>query len=470
MKKKLLCFTAITLLFFSCRKNERPSDPTTPVKYDSGITQAIVDTAVGYSQDIYLWYKQLPSTMNSVPFPGLDSVMNYIKNYSRDTVLPSGVVRNVDEWSFATTQADWDNISQGIAGDFGLGIFFMTATDLRVKSVEKLSPAAAAGIHRGWQITAIQGVSAINTTDASIDAIVNAIFYSRTATITFKKPDGSSQQISLNVATYNQRPVFLDTIYNQSAGKVGYLVYNSFLGDSAYTVDNFARIFTKFSNAGISNLILDLRYNSGGYVWMEQLLANYLVNNSGSGQIMNTERFNDKYTQYNTTDRFSKKGSLNLSTLYVIISNSTASASELLINSLKPFMNIKLVGPSSTTGKAVGFFNIPVGDWYIFPVSFKSVNALGQANYYDGFPPDTHATVADGLDKDWGDVTESCLNKALQGITNNGVFSVAAITTLASRQAGISGGTAPVRVNNRLINPRSISGAIETRRQFRHQK
>lgn len=152
--------------------------------------------------------------------------------------------------------------------------------------------------------------------------------------------------------------------------------------------------------------------------------------------------------------------------MYVIVSKGTASASELLINSLKPFMNIKLVGPSATTGKAVGFFNIPVGDWYIFPVSFKSVNALGQGNYYDGFSPDVNAAVADGLNKDWGDVTESCLAKALQGINNNGAFSVETTPKLASKQTGISSGSAPVLVNDRLINPRNISGAIETRRHF----
>ncbi|MBO9618098.1 MAG: hypothetical protein J7539_03595 [Niabella sp.] len=460
------------LLISSCSKNNNASilpgsTPTsTPIQYASGVTKAIIDTAVGYSNDIYLWYRQLPATMNAVPFASLDSVMNYIKNYSKDTVLPSGVVRNVDKWSFAIKQADWDNISQGIAGDFGLGIFFMSASDLRVKSVEKLSPAAAAGIHRGWQITAIQGVSAINTTDASIQQIVAAIFSSATATITFKKPDGSSQQLTLNAATYQEQPIYADTIYNQPAGKVGYLVYNSFLGDSASVVNNLAAAFAGFSNAGISNLILDLRYNSGGYVWMEQLMANYLINNSGNGQVMNREVFNDKYTKYNTLDRFSKKGNLNLSTLYVIVSKGTASASELLINSLKPFMNIKLVGPSATTGKAVGFFNIPVGSWYIFPVSFKSINALGQGNYYDGFSPDANAAVADGLDKDWGDVTESCLAKALQGINNNGTFSVATVPILASKDIGISMGSGPVLVNDRLINPRNISGAIETRRHF----
>jgi hypothetical protein len=130
---------------------------------------------------------------------------------------------------------------------------------------------------------------------------------------------------------------------------------------------------------------------------------------------MYTETFNANYTDYNFTARFKKLGTVNVSKIYFIVSDNTASASELLINALKPFAEEKLVGPAyNTYGKPVGFFPIPVGDWYTFPISFKTVNKDGYGNYFNGFTID-HPTW-DGLDKDWGDTDENCLHSVLHYI------------------------------------------------------
>jgi C-terminal processing protease CtpA/Prc len=139
------------------------------------------------------------------------------------------------------------------------------------------------------------------------------------------------------------------------------------------------------------------------------------VSNAASGQMMMKEQFNDRYTQYNETTNFQKLGPLNLSRVFFIVSSNTASASELLINNLKPFMNVVLVGPSKTYGKPVGFFPIPVGDWYIFPVSFRSTNKNGEGNYFDGLALSNQ--VADGLDKDWGDINESAFASVVKYVT-----------------------------------------------------
>jgi hypothetical protein len=161
---------------------------------------------------------------------------------------------------------------------------------------------------------------------------------------------------------------------------------------------------------------VDLRYNGGGYVSVQNLLANYLVPASGNNEVMLTEEFNDKYTSYNVTEHFTKKGSLSLYRLFFIVSQNTASASELLINSLKPYMDVQLVGPSHTHGKPVGFYPIPVYDWYIFPVSFRTVNKNGEGNYFNGLSLDHQ--IVDGLDKDWGDVGEGCLSSVLHFISS----------------------------------------------------
>jgi hypothetical protein len=209
-------------------------------------------------------------------------------------------------------------------------------------------------------------------------------------------------------------------------------------------------VFNHFAAAGINDLVVDLRYNGGGYVTVQQKLADWLAPSSANAQLMMKEQFNDKYTEFNTTDNFQKLGSLNLSRIYFIVSRSTASASELLINNLKPFMDVQLVGPSKTYGKPVGFFPMPVGDWYIFPVSFRSTNKNGQGNYFNGM--DLNSQVADGLDKDWGDITESCLQSVLSNITT-GVYKTATVRESIEIKS----------VNNVLSAP-EFKGAVDVRR------
>lgn len=347
-------------------------------------------------------------------------------------------------------QTEWDNVSSGVSGDFGMNVFFMQEGDLRVKSVERGSPAGNAGVRRGWRITKINGSTNITTSNAS--TISNAVWNSANGSFTFQKPDGSSVDVNLTSATYQEHPVYLDTVYSISSKKIGYLSFNSFLGDTTELYNEFSRVFNKFASAGINDLIVDLRYNGGGYVSVQQKLADYLAPSSANGQLMMKEQFNDKYTQYNSTDYFKKLGSLNLSRIYFIVSHNTASASELLINNLKPFVNVQLVGPSKTYGKPVGFFPIPVGDWYIFPVSFRSTNNQGQGNYFNGM--DLNSQVADGLDKDWGDINETCLKSALSNIT-----------TGSYRVASTSGETVRMQSVNDVLSAPEFKGAVETRKR-----
>ena len=201
-----------------------------------------------------------------------------------------------------------------------------------------------------------------------------------------------------------------------------------------YILD-FNRIFNRFQTAGVNEVVVDLRYNGGGYVSVQQKLANYLTNVAANGNVMMNQEYNDKYTQYNETTEFSKIGSLNLTRIFFIVSDNTASASELLINNLKPWMDVKIVGPENSYGKPVGYFPIAVGDWYIFPVSFRSTNKNGEGGYFNGLTPDK--LVADGLDKDWGDQNESCLASVLKYI-GTGSFSFVEVPGMAAGRAGTS--------------------------------
>ncbi len=407
MRTRSYLFIAGLFVFvLSCKKDKDSVDnPNPPATTDA---DKIKDSAIAYTRDIYLWYSQVPADFKQRNYSDPNKIMEAIRTYSKEP----GFTNPVDRWSFAIKQEEWDNVSSGVSKDFGVTVFFRQEGDLRVRTVEEASPAGIQGVHRGWRITKINGST--NITTANADAIVNAIYYSPTVSLTLQKPDGNSTDVTLTAASYQSQPVALDTVYTVGAKKAGYMVYNSFLGDSLQTVNEFQRVFSKFSSANVNDVIVDLRYNGGGYVVYQNELANYLVGNAANGNLMMKQQYNDKYTQFNSSVNFSKKGSLNLPRVFIIVSNSSASASELLINNLKPYMEVILVGPSRTYGKPVGYFNIPVGDWYIFPVSSRSTNKNGEGNYFNGFQ--LNNTVPDGLDKDWGDTGESSLASALKYI------------------------------------------------------
>ncbi|RYY59637.1 MAG: hypothetical protein EOO12_16035, partial [Chitinophagaceae bacterium] len=413
------------------------------------VTATYRDTAVAYAREIYLWNDQIPTSFSGASYSDINALMTGLRQYSQE----SGFSGPVDKWSFAVPKAEWDHVSGGTAtGDFGLSVFFRSASDLRVKHVEVESPAGLAGVRRGWRVVKINGSSNIST--ANTDYVVQNVFQSVNTTFTFAKPDNSQVTLSLNASTYREHPIIKDTVLQEGGRKIGYFAFNSFMGDSLTVLGGFRTAFSRFVSAGVNDLVVDLRYNGGGYVYMQEALANYIAPMSANGSVMMKQQFNARNSAYNETTNFHKLGALNLPRVIFIVSKSTASASELLINNLKPYMETVLVGPSATHGKPVGFFPIPVQDWYIFPVSFRTVNRNGEGNYFNGLP--VNATIADGLDKDWGDPAEASLSAAISYAVN-GTFRVAGRSSDAPSADGSLNA-----VNSRLERP-GIRGTFDTR-------
>ncbi len=407
----------------------------------SNTARSILDSSVLLARDYYLWYNQLPSNFSVASYSDPDEVMTGIRPYSQEP----GFSDPVDRWSFGMLKSEWDQVSTGIAGDIGIGVFFRAPNDLRVTNVEPASAAGKAGVQRSWRITGINGNTTINTDAANLNRIRNALFGTSPVSISFTRPDGSAADMTLTPGAYQEQPIVLDTIYTAGAKKIGYFVLNSFLGDVNNMKAAFASTFEAFAAAGVTDMIVDLRYNGGGYVALQEELANYLVPADRSGSVMYKETFNDKLSQYNVTTNFAKKGSLALSNLVFILSQNTASASEALINIMRAEMStVKLVGPSASHGKPVGFFNIPVGDWYVFPVSLRIVNSKNEGNYFDGFAPDK--VVADGLDKPWGDLDEDCLSAAYAYLATGSLRS--------SRRQEENAGVVNLRAYNSMHSPR----------------
>jgi carboxyl-terminal processing protease len=445
-------------IFSSCQKSvaDKPAsftDTTTVSNSGPSAEYKMKDSALQLTRDIYLWYDQIPSSFDPQTYADPNAIMTAIRPYSIET----GYTTAVDRWSFAMKKTEWDNLSRGsiqqtAAGDkdLGMNVFFRVEGDLRVRHVEQESPAGRAGVRRGWRITKFNGSTNVTTSNAT--AIINAVYESTSSSFTFQKPDGSTVDVVLNANSYTDHPVVLDSVYTVGSKKAGYLVFNSFLGDTTQIYNDFNRVFSRFSREGVNEVIVDLRYNGGGYVTVQEKLADYLINSAYNGQVMMTEKFNNKHADYNSTTRFSKRGSVNVSRIFFIVSSNTASASELLINNLKPYMDVRLVGPSNTHGKPVGFFPIPVGDWYIFPVSFRTVNKNGEGNYFNGLTLTTPA--GDGIDKDWGDRNETALASILNGFSN-GTFRSAAFNVDPAIEA----------MNSRL-SQNEFKGTIDTKRPF----
>jgi carboxyl-terminal processing protease len=183
-------FPAVLVLaagtLYSCKKadvapvNQLAPAPTTPA---SPVSASYKDTAVAYSRDIYLWNEQIPASFSGSSFTNLSAMMTSLRQYSLET----GFSGPVDKWSFAVTRNEWDGVSSGTAsGDFGMGVFFRSATDLRVKHVEVESPAGRAGVRRGWRILKINGSENFSTSNTA--PVVQAVFESNSSQFTFERP------------------------------------------------------------------------------------------------------------------------------------------------------------------------------------------------------------------------------------------------------------------------------------------
>ncbi len=118
-------------------------------------------------------------------------------------------------------------------------------------------------------------------------------------------------------------------------------------------------------------------------------------------------------------------------------------------------MNVLLVGPNKTYGKPVGFFPIPVGSWYIFPVSFRTTNKNGEGSYFDGLALNNQ--VADGLDKDWGDIAESSFASVLKYMNNGAFRAQSSINQPAYAEKP------DVKAGNLVLDKPFFKGTIDTR-------
>jgi C-terminal processing protease CtpA/Prc len=481
LKKAIPVITFIAvLLIVSCKKEE---DTVSPASTGTTTTDAvdIRDSAYYYSLLYYLWNKNLPdyakwynstngdliknslTTFKPHNFANLDSIMEGstgIRYYSDKNT--SG--KNLDRYSFAYSQVDWESTSTGTSLGFGFSRGYWSENDLRVVYVYKNSAIGKAGVKRGWKIQSINGISAIYANESSLSSTISN---NNTCTFVFLKPDNTETTMRLTKASYIANFVVQDTVVVKGQNKIGYIVLNSFLGDDdgQSTKTELDNAISNLKATGITDLVIDLRYNGGGYTSVAEYFSNLVAPSSAKGKLMYSYQYNDLLMEYFSSQNYSTKNyfdnnaaNFDLSRIVFITSGSTASASELLINNLRPYMNVKLVG-TTTYGKPVGFPSILIEmsktdktqNYYIFPIAFKTVNANNQTDYYDGFTVDSERE--DDFTKDWGDLNEACFGEAAQYLVTGSFLRTSA--TESAKQV------ARLKTLNQNVRNEKLSGITE---------
>ena len=443
---------------------ERPARPDTE-------EDLLKDSVYYFTHGFYLWQADLPDWLGDIrshtrQYNSADAVLEALKGYARDEAGdPYDRFSFLDRWG--TVDAE---IQQGYAGSFGLDVRYNNDTDLYVKKVDAGSPAYQAGIRRGWQIVQVNGVSDLSLSSMERDnfAFLFGALDADAIRLVLRKPDGSEVPAALQRGSYQLQPIMSRNVFDVASKKVGYFAFDTFVstlddrGNPTYVKNQLDELMVQFEAAGVEELIVDLRYNGGGAVVTAEHLSNMLVPAAVGNGVMYTNKVNSGLEGFLrdygveldfSPVHFDKGNDLQLNRIYFLVTEGTASASELLINNLRPHVDVKLIGEHATYGKPVGFFNWDILGVDLYAVSFQTFNSAGQGDYFSGMPVDKE--VFDDLTHDFGDAQEDMIAEALY-YAANGRFS----SESQSQQASVRNHSFGKRTNrlNRTLDRHGHKG------------
>ena len=379
-----------------------------------------------WSHENYLWYREIPNTYKMADFT---NAIDYFDVLKTTALTASGQPK--DKYHFTYTSEEWDKM-QNAGIDLGYGVTWKRNSSTAPRTwlvtlVEPGSPAAAAGLKRGDMLTRVDGVDFVNASDAGSVNRINAGLFPETA--------GASHSFSLRRGTSNfdvnmvasevaTDPVKQVQVLDTSTGKVGYLSFETHNGVSE---KELLDAFTTFQQAGVGDLVLDMRYNGGGLLYVASQLA-YMVGGPAQTAGKTFERiiYNDKlppeapipfrstaygFPSTNPVRAGTPLPSLGLRRVTVLTSAGTCSASEAVINGLRGAdIQVDVIG-ARTCGKPYGFTPVPNCGTTYFSIEFSGVNDKGFGDYADGLAPTCQ--VADDLTREIGDPAEGLLAAAL---------------------------------------------------------
>ncbi len=423
MKKYISMIIPLFLAFLllpGCKKDE--PDPPAEIKEATDVNKFIYNALSTY----YLWEDNIPA-LNNPKYENSDSLNVFLNRYTDPEALFKDLLYTKDKWSFIVDSAEeienWINaISESVGMDFRLYYVSSTGNNLigAIRYVMKDSPAEQAGLKRGDMFMTVNGQQ---LTDANYMTLLFTLKNYTLGLASFNggNPAPNGRTVNLTAVLLQENPVYLDTVLNINGTKIGYLLYNGFTASydsiikSSYDIE-LNKAFGKFKSEGIQKLILDLRYNGGGSITTSQYLAS-MIYSTDTRKIFSISHYNDLlqtyfrqeygeevfndyfYSTISATDKMPATAinSLGLNQVYIITTSETASASEMVINGLKPYITVIQVG-TNTTGKYVGSITItdtdnngivnPNHTWAMQPIIVKISNSQNVSDFDNGLTPD----------------------------------------------------------------------------------
>jgi carboxyl-terminal processing protease len=440
-------FSAESTFAAQCVAPRTGNDPVTGKPYADrqGTLLDELNWLRSWTNDLYLWYSEV-ADKNPASFTTDADYFAVLK-----TTAKTASGSDKDRFHFTSDTAKWEALEQsGVQAGYGVGFVALATTpprNLVVGYIEPLIPAdnAAANVARGAEVLTVDGVDLVNANDqASIDTL-NAGLTPKTVgeSHSFSILDAGAtapRTVTLVSANVTVTPVQnVHTITTPGGTLVGYMLFNDHLATSESALMN---AFTQLQTAGVTELVLDIRYNGGGLLDIASEVAYMIAGQQTVGQTFELTQFNNKYPStdpvtgttitplefHTTTLGFSVTAgqplpTLGLSTVFVLTGASTCSASESIINSLQG-IGVQVIQIGSTTcGKPYGFYPTDNCGTTYFSIQFQGVNAKGFGDYPDGFTPDNAVTkvgvpvpgcsVADDFAHALGDNAEGLLAAAL---------------------------------------------------------
>jgi len=390
--------------FFSCLALTgcgSDSDETIAPIVDQCSARGQVENFYAYMQENYLWNEDMPTNVNP-------------DNYNNIYDLLEALVVPEDRYSFILTEDEYQ--SRFVDAEYaGFGFSSRLTLDDRVfiNYVYANSPAEIAGMKRSDELTHINGesVQTLIQQDRYQEALGGAEA-GVSVELTWQDVDGVSFTDVLTKEVVETNTVLATERFLIDGKEVGYYVLNSFINR---TGDDLNSAYDQL--VGVDELVIDLRYNGGGLTRYANQASTQAAGDTVIGEVFTKYLFNANNSDSNFIEQFQLYDGieqLNLNRVYVLTTGASCSSSELIINSLDPFVDVIVVG-QPTCGKPVGQIPELLCDKRAFVVNFETVNAIDEGRYYDGLAP--NCSAEDILVGDWGDENDPMLQAAAYHMT-----------------------------------------------------
>ena len=406
-----------------------------------------------YMSERYLWYRDMPvineqDSRYNLMSNGIVDVWNSLLNYFSDskTQLKTSSGTWVDKFSFMIDRGSWQNYVNSSFKGYGFMLKTSTVAGNKVITVAYVypgSPAAKAGIARGDQIVSIDGALTTDTSPTSVAIFEEGLHPKQVAPHTFVVlRSGTNLSVSMQAESISLQQVEYKVL-NVGTQKLGYLLFNSHVPNAEA---DLIQAMALFKQQAVTQLVVDLRYNGGGYLSIANALATAVAGpDKTAGKVFELTKFSDKRSAENEALYFSSRGlnnqiypSLGLSKIYVLVSGGTCSASESFINGLRGIdVQVELIG-STTCGKPYAYYPQDNCGITYAAMEMEGVNDKGEGGYGDGMVP--QCAALDDLTRPLGDLTEGMLSVAVKRIQGQSCAQAAGLALSSVSLQGMSMG------------------------------